>query len=219
MQDLFGEEVLSIPYYHMLETQLEDMDVVVSRAGYTGEIGYEIYLKHASKYAMKLWDTILEAGRPYDLSVIGPSHIRRVEAGILAYGADMSLDTNPFEVGLDWMVNLEQEADFIGKEALRRVQERGIDRKLVGVEIRHSPILGYIEDFWPVILSQNGKKIGQITSAFHSPRLEKNIGYAMVPIECSEVGTTLVVRTEAGETTAKVVGKPFIDPKKEIPKS
>lgn len=218
VRDLFGEQVLQVPYYHLWETKLEDMDVVVSRTGYTGEVGYEIYLKNASQDAIKLWDTILDAGEPYEMAVTGPNHIRRVEAGMLSYGADMDLNTNPFEVGLDWMVNLDQQADFVGKESLRRIREQGISRRLVGVEIRYDPILDFIEDYWRVSLRQEGETVGYVTSAFYSPRLEKNIGYAMLPTEYTEPGTKLVVRTEAGETTAKVVEKPFIDPKKDIPK-
>ncbi len=168
---------------------------------------------------MKLWDRVLEAGRPYNISVIGPSHIRRMEAGIISYGADMTLDDNPYEVGLGWTVNLDQEADLIGKEALKRIKAEGVKRRLVGVGIHGAPISGggYIDHFWPV--NQDGTQIGRVTSACYSPRLEKNIGYAMVPIEQAGLGTELTVDAPSGETTATVVRKPFFDPKKEIPKS
>src|SRR5439155_4437051 len=155
-------------------------------------------------------------------SVIGPCHIRRIEGGILAYGADMSLDTNPYEVemGYEWMVDLEQEADFVGKQALRRIKQQGVARKLIGVEIGGPPLGSYNDgsmiDVFPV--STNGRQIGKVTSACHSPRLEKNIGYAMVPIEHTEPGTELEVETPAERTSAVVVRRPFIDPEKEIPK-
>ena len=221
MQDLFGDRVLDLPYYHLFTAKLDDMNVVVSRTGYTGEVGYEIYLHNASRHALKLWDTVLEAGRPYNISVVGPSHIRRLEAGILAYGADMTLENNPYEIGLGRMVGLDQEADFIGKEALRVIKARGVQRKLVGVEIHGDPLGTYVdgsmEDFWPVI--RDGTQIGHITSACRSPRLEKNIGYAMLPIKQGDLGTELTVQTPAGKTTATVIKKPFIDPKKEIPKA
>jgi glycine cleavage system aminomethyltransferase T len=195
----------------------------VSRTGYSGEVGYEIYLHNASQNALKLWDRVLEAGRPHNLAVIGPSHIRRIEAGILAYGADMGLDTNPFEVemGYSWMVDLDQEADFIGKEALKRIKAEGVKRKLVGVEMQGNPIGAYtdgtMEDFWPVL--RDGGQVGRVTSACYSPRLEKNIGYAMLPIEHADLGTKLTVEAPAGKTTATVVKKPFLDPTKEIPKT
>ncbi len=220
--DLFGESALEIPYYHLREYRLEGVDVIVSRTGYTAELGFEIYVKEASRNAEKLWEIVVESGKPHGLAVIGPCHIKRIEAGILAYGADMWLDTNPYEVdmGYEWMVDLEQEADFVGKEALRRIKQEGIRRKLVGVEIGGDKLGSYIDgsmiDFFPVYSS--GGRIGKVTSACYSPRLEKNIGYAMVPIELAELGTELEVEVPSGRTSAVVAPRPFIDPKKEIPK-
>ncbi len=220
--DLFGESVLEIPYYYLKEYELDGMDVVVSRTGYTSELGFEIYSRDASRNAEKLWDIVFEAGKPHGLAVIGPCHIRRIEGGILAYGADMWLDTNPYEVdmGYEWMVDLEQEADFIGKDALRRIKEEGIKRKLVGVEIAGEKLGTYIDgsmiDFFPV--HKNDDRIGNVTSACYSPRLDKNIGYAMVPIEFANLGTEVEVETPSERTSAVVVHKPFIDPRKEIPK-
>jgi glycine cleavage system aminomethyltransferase T len=222
MVDLFGESILEVPYYFMRSYQLDGMDVVVSRTGYTAELGYEIYLFNASRYGERLWDAVLEAGKPHDLAVIGPCHIRRIEGGILAYGADMWLDTNPYEVGMgyDWMVDLEQKADFIGKEALRKIKEEGVKRKLIGVEIGGERLGAYNDgsmiDFLPVY--RKGERIGKVTSVCYSPRLEKNIGFAMVPVEFAELGTELEVETPTEKTSAVVVEKPFIDPKKEIPK-
>jgi glycine cleavage system aminomethyltransferase T len=220
--DLFGEDALEIPYYFMREYTLDGMDVIVSRTGYTAELGFEIYVKNASENAMKVWDLVLEAGKPHGLAVIGPCHIKRIEAGILALGADMWFDTNPFEVdmGYEWMVDLDQEADFIGKEALRRIKHEGIKRKLVGVEIGGANLGSYNDgsmiDFFPVYA--NGDRVGNVTSACYSPRLEKNIGFAMVPIELAEFGTELEVSTPTERTSAIVVRRPFIDPEKEVPK-
>ena len=222
MVDLFGDKVLEIPYYFLAEYDLDGMDVVVSRTGYTAELGYEIYLRNASRHGVQLWERVLEAGDPHDLAVIGPSHIRRIEGGILAYGADMWLDNNPYEVGIgyDWMVDLGQEADFVGKQALARIKEEGITRKLVGVEIGGQPLGAYNDgsmvDFFPV--RHDGRLVGKVTSACHSPRLEKNIGYAMLPIALTDLGTRLEVETPGGETAAVVVDKPFVDPRKETPK-
>jgi glycine cleavage system aminomethyltransferase T len=220
--DLFGERVLEIPYYFMRRFELDGMQVLVSRTGYTGELGYEIYLDQATKNAERLWNAVLEAGKPHDLTVIGPCHIRRIEGGILALGADMWFDTNPYEVGMgyDWMVDLEQGADFIGKEALARIKREGPKRKLVGVEIGGERLGAYNDgsmvDFFPV--NKDGGRIGEVTSACFSPRLEKNIGFAMVAIEHSELGTELEVQRPDGTTSAVVVEKPFIDPKKTTPK-
>jgi glycine cleavage system aminomethyltransferase T len=226
MVDLFGENILDLKYYWMDEYKLDGMDVVVSRTGYTGEVGFEIYLKNASRDGMKFWDTVLEAGKPHALAVIGPSQIRRVEAGILSYGSDIALDNNlysdyhflnPYEVGLEYTVELDQEADFIGKEALKRIADEGVSRKVVGIELMGDPLVGYIEDYLRVV--ENGSQIGQVSSAFWSPRLKTNIGYALVPIEYADLGTELTVRQASGEVTARVVEKPFIDPKKQTVKA
>ena len=225
MIDLFGESITEIPYYYARPYALDGMDVLVSRTGYTAELGYEIYLNDASRHGTTLWDTVLEAGRPHDLTPIGPCHIKRIEAGILALGpgCDMWFDTNPYEVemGYEWMVDLEQEADFIGKDALRRIRDEGVKRKLVGVEIDGESVGSYNDgsmiDVFPVYA--NGDQVGKVTSACYSPRLEKNIGFAMLPIEYTEFGTELEVETpQSGRVAAVVVRKPFIDPEKEVPK-
>lgn len=223
--DLFGESILDVKYYHLTHRQLNGMDVVVSRTGYTSELGYEVYVYNATQNGEKLWNTVLEAGEPHGMKVIGPCHIRRIEGGILALGADMWYDTNPFEIGMgyDWMVDLEQKSDFIGKEALKRIKAEGVKRKLVGVEIEGEQLGSYIDnsmvDFFPVYARGKSDRIGDVTSACYSPQLEKNIGFAMVPIEYTELGTELDIDTPHGRNAALVVPKPFIDPQKEIPKS
>jgi glycine cleavage system aminomethyltransferase T len=224
MVDLFGEKILDIPYYWMSEDlELDGMRVCVSRTGYTSELGYEIYLYDATKHGVKLWDTVLEAGKAHDLRVIGPCHMRRIEGGILAFGCDIWYDTNPFEVdmGYSWMVDLEQEADFVGRQALARIKAEGPKRKLVGVEIEGPSVGTYIDnemlDVYP-IFDRDGERIGAVTSACYSPRLETNIGFAMLPIEHAAMGNKLEVETQHGRTWAETVAKPFIDPKKEVPK-
>ena len=216
--DLFGDSILEIPYYFLRPFEVDGMKVLVSRTGYTAELGYEIYLHDASKNGVKLWEAVLEAGKPHGLTVIGPCHIRRIEGGILALGADMWYDTNPYEVGMgyDWMVDLEQGGDFIGKEALARIKREGPKRSLVGVEIGGEPLGAYNDgsmiDFFPVI--DDGTRIGKVTSACCSPRLEKNIGFAMVPVDFADLGTEFEVERPDETTRAVVVEKPFIDPKK-----
>ena len=223
MVDLFGASILEIPYYFMSEDlELDGMRVCVSRTGYTSELGYEIYLYDATANGVKLWKTVLEAGARHELQVIGPCHIRRIEGGILAFGCDIWYDTNPFEVdmGYTWMVDLDQETDFVGKEALRRIKSEGPSRKLVGVEIEGPSLGSFIDnemiDTFPVL--DGGRPIGRVTSACHSPRLEKNIGFAMLPIEHAGMGNSFEVETPHGIQGAVTVPKPFIDPDKDIPK-
>lgn len=215
MQTLFGDAVLELDYYWFLDTELDGIPVIVTRTGWSGEVGFELYLRDPSR-GIELWDRVMEAGKPHGIAPTGPSDIRRIEAGILNYGADMTIAENPFEVGLGWQVKLDQDADFIGKEALARIKKEGVRRKLVGVEIAGERLEMNMTR-WPV--RSNGDVIGAITSAVYSPRLEKNIGYAMVPIEHAEKGTRLVAEVPGGERPVTVVQKPFIDPGKEIPKS
>ncbi len=215
VQALFGDRVLELGYYYFLETELDGIPVIVTRTGWSGEVGFEVYLRDGSR-GLDLWDRVMAAGKQYGIVATGPSDIRRIEAGILNYGIDMTLDTNPYEVGLGWLVDLDQDADFVGKQALATIKRDGVSRKLVGVEIAGAP-LDLNMTRWPV--SQNGTGGGWVTSAVFSPRLGKNIGYAMVPIALAEHGTMLSVETADGTRTATVVPKPFVDPKKDLPKS
>ena len=215
MQALFGDRVLGLRYYYFFEAELDGIPVVVTRTGWTGEVGYEVYLRDGSR-GVELWERIMEAGRPYNIRPTGPSDIRRIEAGILNYGIDMTLENNPYEVGLERLVDLDKPAEFIGREALRRVRQEGVRRRLVGVEIRTEP-LQFNFTRWPV--RRNGDAVGAVTSAVYSPRLRKNIGYAMLPVDHGNLGNELTVETPHGAAPATVVPMPFVDPSKEIPKS
>jgi glycine cleavage system aminomethyltransferase T len=216
IETLFGAGALQLPYYWFIQTALDGIPVVVTRTGWSGEVGYEIYLRDGSR-GDELWERVMEAGKPHDIRPTGPSDIRRVEAGIFNWGADMTLENNPFEMGLGRLVDEGKAQDYIGRDALRRIKAEGVRQQMVGIEIGGAPI-----DFntakWPV--RREGRPAGRVTSAIHSPRLDKNIGYAMVPIECAGLGTRLSVAVpEAGDRDATVVALPFVDPKKAIPKS
>src|SRR2546426_5086123 len=215
MQVLFGDRVLDLAYYNFFEAALDGIPVVVTRTGWTGEGGDEIYLRDGRRGG-ELWERILEAGAPHHIRPTGPSDIRRVEAGLLNYGADMTLDNNPYEVGLDRLVELDKDGEFIGRGGLRKNKGNGGARKLVGIEIQSDP-LDLNETAWPV--TDKGARIGTVTSAVHSPRLTRNIGYAMVPVAYAGVGTALQIETPLGPAKATVATMPFVDPKKEIPKS
>ncbi len=216
MERLFGKKILAMPYYHFVETELNGIPLIVTRTGWTGEVGYEIYLRDGSR-GVELWEKVMEAGKPDNIAPTGPSDIRRIEAGILNYGIDMTLAENPYEVGLERLVELDQKNDFIGKEALRRIKAEGVKRKLVGIEIDGAP-LDLNLTRWAV--NVEGKTVGHVTSAVFSPRLKKSIGYAMLPVECAGFGTVSTVTISGvGERRATVVKKPFLDPQKNIPKA
>jgi aminomethyltransferase len=212
---LFGERVRALPYYHFFETSLDGIPLVVTRTGWSGEVGYELYLCDGSR-GEELWERIMAAGRPHEIRPTGPSDIRRIEAGILNWGADFTLENNVYEVGLDRLVDGGKRAPYIGRDALARIKAVGVSRKLVGIEIE-GPRIAFNATRWPV--SAGGDMVGRVTSAVWSPRLAKNIGYAMVPIAHAALGTALRVDVPSdGERSATVVPMPFVDPKKEIPK-
>jgi aminomethyltransferase len=209
--DMFGEALSSLKYYEFRRTELQGIPVLVTRTGWTGELGYELYLLDPA-LGVDLWNAVIEAGKRYNIAPTGPCDIRRIEAGILNYGIDMTLDSNPYEVGLERLVNLDKKADFIGREALRKIARDGVKRKLVGVDIGGTPM--------QMNMTRHPVRTGGfITSCVHSPRLQKNIGYAMVPREYSAAGTRLEIQAPAGDRSAVVVPMPFIDPKKAIAKS
>jgi aminomethyltransferase len=214
IRDLFGAEVSDLRYYRCWEGDLDGIPVVVSRTGWTGEVGYEIYLRDGSR-GLELWDRVMEAGAPYEMRPIAPSDQRRLEAGIFNYGNDMTVEDTPFHVtGMERLVELDPE--FIGREALRRVAEEGVDRKLVGVEFGGDPFRMWLEDFWPV--HKDGEVVGRLTSASRSFRLGKNIGYAWVPIALAEPGTAIELVSPDGPVPARTAALPFWDPNKDVPK-
>ncbi len=216
VQSLFGEAVTKLRYYWFLETKLDGIPVVVTRTGWTGEVGYEVYLRDGSR-GDELWERIMAAGRPHQIRPTGPSDIRRVEAGILNWGADMTLENNVYEVGLEYLVDDAKSVDYLGRAALKRIKAEGVRRKLAGVEI-DGPRIEMNAVRWTV--AANGTGPGVVTSALHSPRLKKNIGYAMLPVEHSAPGMALtVVIPGVGPRKATVVPRPFVDPNKEIPKN
>ena len=215
MQDLFGQRIPKLAYYEFFESELGSIRVIVTRTGWSGELGYEIYLLDPAR-GDDLWEQIMEAGQRYSIAPTGPSDIRRIEAGILNYGVDMSIDTNPYEVALDRLVNLDKPGPFIGKAALKRVSTDGVKRKLVGVEIDGTK-LDLNMTRWRAC--GDAGAIGEVTSAVYSPRLQKNIGYAIVTIDHVAPGSTFKVDTSEGERNATVVPMPFIDPKKTLAKS
>jgi glycine cleavage system aminomethyltransferase T len=213
MNALFGESIYELKYYWVREYELDGIPLIVSRTGWSSELGYEIYLRDASK-GDELWEKIMDAGAPFGIKPGHTSSIRRIEGGMLSYHADMDINTNPYELSLDRLVNLDIDAEFIGKTALKRIKENGVSRKQVGLIIDGPVLEGPNTRFWPV--EQNGEQVGKVTSAVHSPRLKQNIALAMVGIEYSSIGTSFKVQTPSGEVTATVVETPFYDPKKKI---
>jgi aminomethyltransferase len=219
MEKMFGPRIREIPYYGLMRDKLNGHDVTISRTGFSAEVGFEIYLHDATIHADDVWPHILEQGEEFNLRVIAPSHLRRLEAGILSYGQDMDIENNPYEVRLGWQVDLGK-PNFIGKDALAAIKERGVQQRLVGLKLGGDPIVWYNESFYPVLSAEDGEHLGYITSAFWSPNLESNIALAALPKSHWRRGTRLKAMLPAsGVVDAEVVRVPFVDPTKERPKS
>ena len=216
MIKLFGEDIKDLKYYWLREYDLDGIPLIVSRTGWSSELGYEIYLRDGSK-GNELYEKIMLAGKEHDLQPGHTSSIRRIEGGMLSYHADADINTNPFELGLDRLVSLDSGIKFIGKDALQKIKQNGVNRKQVGIEINCKPLKGPNTTFWK--LSKDNTEIGKITSAVYSPRLKKNIALAMVSIEHSEIGNELKVNINEGAFDCIIVEKPFYDPKKKIANS
>ena len=222
MVDLFGPAVESLPSYGLHAGTVGGCDVIVSQTGFSGEKGYEIYLRDATLHAETLWQAVLDAGEPHQLAVIAPAHHRRIAAGILSWGQDMDAETLPFQVNLGYQVPRTKQADYVGKAALEQARaaiEAGTPpytHTLVGLSLGGRPIDDYAPDFWLVGETEDADPVGYVTSPWYSPELEGNIAMAHVPVACSAIGTALWVHLPAEyadepgrPVRAEVVAMPF----------
>ena len=213
MRALFGDDIMDLKYYWLREVELDGIPLIVSRTGWSSELGYELYLRDSS-YGDALWERIMATGMAFGLKPGHTSSIRRIEGGMLSYHADADINTNPFELGLDRLVNLDMEAEFIGKAALKRIRDEGVKRLQIGLIIDCDPLKGPNTTFWAI--NNGGETVGKVTSAVWSPRLEQNIALAMVSADCARIGMELEVVTPSGPVRATVCERPFYDPKKTL---
>ena len=208
MTKVFGEWVDDLGFYRFKEVTHNGIPMVIARMGYSRELCYEIFLLDYSK-GNELWEMLWQAGQEFNISPGGPNIIFRLEGGILSYLADFDRTNNPYEVGLDWMIDLDQEDDFIGKEALREISLRGPTKKLMGAEIKGDPIESSNEDYLPVLI--DGKRVGTMTAMVFSPRLQKNIAYVFLDIEHAKVGQEILISNSHQSLEAEVVDLPWFD--------
>ncbi len=214
-RDLFGDWVLNMKYYWSQETTLDDIPLLISRTGWSGELGFEIYLRDG-RYGEQLWERIMAAGQPYDIAPIAPNTIRSVEGGLLSYVSDITRSDDPFVLGFDWMGDFDQELDFIGKAALQQIKTDGPKRRLVGIELHGDLPEGSNGEFW--VVERGGEPTGHITRVVRSPRLEKNIGFANVRVADAAVGTELTTQTPSGDKLLTVCEWPWVPAQKKMPK-
>ncbi|NNJ77561.1 MAG: glycine cleavage system protein T [Anderseniella sp.] len=209
----FGDTPTELKYYWFMEYDWNGVPLIISRTGWSSELGYEIFLRDGSA-GDKLWEHLMAVGEPLGLKPGHTSSIRRIEAGMLSYHADMNLMNNPFEMRMDRLVNLDMKADFVSRAALEKIKAKGVSQYFVGLEVGGAPLEGSNDSYWPIM--KDDVKVGYVSSAIYSPRLEKNIALGMVAIEHSEAGHELHVVTSAKERQCKVVPIPFHDPQKAI---
>ena len=216
MESLFGESINDLKYYWLRELNLDGISLIVSRTGWSSELGYELYLRDGSK-GYQLWEKIMAAGKPHGLKPGHTSSIRRIEGGMLSYHADADINTNPYELNLGRLINLDTDINFIGKDALQKINTDGIKRKQVGVILDCDPLTSPNNTFWEIL--KDNQVVGKITSAVYSPRLKQNIALAMITINNSEIGTVLNVKMNDKIVKATIVEIPFYDPKKKLASS
>jgi glycine cleavage system aminomethyltransferase T len=220
VRDLLGDAVADLRYYFCAQADVDGIPVVVSRTGWTGEVGFELYLQDTTR-GDELFERIVRAGESHGLRVIAPSETRRIEAGIFNYGSDMRIEDTPLHVtGLEKFVEWNKDRTFLGRERLEQIRDGSLlDRKLVGIQIGGDPMTdeGALNDFWPLV--EGDATVGRITAGAWSPRLEKNIGYGWVPIHRQEPGSELEADTPRGRVPVTVAPLPFVDPNKDVPKS
>ena len=210
---LFGEVAVEMGYFHMRQLELEGIPLVVSRTGWSGELGYELYLQDGTR-GSELWDICMAAGEEFGIKPATPSTIRSLEGGILSYGSDITRSDNPWTVGLERLVDVDKPEPYIGKAALQKIARDGTPRRLVGVEIDGQHLVGN-DRFWEVLCDED--VIGHVTRCTWSPRLERNIGLVNVPVENSTAGSRLTIQAPDGRRDAVVVPVPWVQSETRIP--
>ena len=209
LQPLTDTDLAAISYYHFAQGMVDGIQCIISRTGYTGEDGFELYC--ASVDASKLWDDLLAAGKPHGLlpAGLGARDTLRLEAGMCLYGHELDEQTNPLEARLGWSVKLNA-GDFIGRDTLLKVKEAGPQRKLVGIVMtdRGIPRGGY------ALYDTNGQPIGALTSGTRGLTVQKDIGMGYVDAAHAVVGATVLVDIRGKQAAAQIVALPFYKRKK-----
>ena len=209
----FGDAPADLKYYRFMEVDWNGVPLIISRTGWSSELGYEIFLRDGA-YGDDLWEYLMQVGGPMGLHPGHTSSIRRIEAAMLSYHADMTLANNPFELGMDRLVDLDMDADFVSRAALQKISREGVQQRQVGVTFDGAPIPGSNDDFWPIKVAEQA--VGYVTSAVYSPRLEENIALALVKAKYAEIGTQISLETGFGVRAGVITPKPFYDPKKTL---
>ena len=206
VSNLFGEWIRELKYFGFREASLDGIPLIVSKSGWSKQGGYELYLRDGS-LGYDLWHRVFEAGKDYDIGPGTPNYIERLESGLISFGADTDAKTNPFELGMDRFVDLDQENDFVGKNALIDIKENGIKRKFTGFFL-DGPSLKKPNEH-RLRLLQNGNDVGYVSACGYSPRLRKNIGVGMISLGACRSKAPIDMETSEDLRKVDVVSLPF----------
>lgn len=204
MASVFGEDIRSIGFFKFALFEFAGTMQVIARSGFSKQGGFEIYLKGAD-LGPALWETLWDAGQRFNVSAGCPNLVERIEGGLLSYGNEMTRENNPLECDLDKYCTLDGSVDFLGLEALQRVEREGVKRRIRGIRFDGAPCPPCGKP-WPVFVgSAGGVQIGQITSAGYSPRLLENVGLSMIGAGYWNAGQEVTVLSADGETRTGTV--------------
>ena len=206
MENIFGKKITDMKFFGFEYFEFAGTKHLIARSGWSKQGGYEIYVEN-KKSGLALYDKLFEVGKEFNVKPGCPNLIERIESALLSYGNDMDNDDNPFECGLDKYVNLDTEVDFLGKEKLKEVKQKGISKKLMGViidtkEISVSKSIDLIDD--------KGSKIGEVRSGVYSPHFKKVIGIAMLDKPYYEASQAFKISINDSTFEGKVCDLPFI---------
>ena len=207
MEKVVGSWARELKFFYFKEIEINKIPVVIARSGWSGEMGYEIYLKDG-KLGNQLWEIFMKAGEEYKIAPAAPNQICRIECGLLSYGSDMTLAENPYDLNFDKFVNLDKKHDFLAKRALIEIRKNGSKKELVGIEILGDPFLDYVGDHLPMYF--DGSSIGKITSSVYSPRLKKNIGLALIERRKNDIIEGYSIKINNKLLDVKICKLPFL---------
>jgi glycine cleavage system aminomethyltransferase T len=210
---LFGEWITELKNFWFRETDLDGIPLVLQRSGWSKQGGYELYLRDSER-GTELWNKVKAAGQPFGIGPGAPNYIERLESSLLSIGADTLWDSDPFEAGLDKMLDLDRDDDFIGKAALRALTKSGSRRKLVAVIFDGDPIEPN-EHPWPIFI--DGTHVGSVRSAGYSPRRKSNVGFALVDRAHRDEGNMFEVRNGQQSFSGEIVAFPIVEPGTPLP--
>ena len=205
--DLFGNWVRALKYFEFRVTELAGIPLIVARSGWSKQSGFELYLRDGNR-GEELWDLVAKAGTPFGIGPGTPNYVERLESGLISYGADTDADTNPFELGMDNFMDLDQPHEFIGKSALKTIKAAGVKRRFIGLLIDGAPLSGFNEHRWDVTLK--GAYAGFASACAYSPRVGSNIGAGLISTDAIGALDGVAVVTNDGILPARTAQFPLV---------